>query len=344
MPMTIRSTGKRLCSISIAIFLVTCAVGCDSDSSEVVTTLPDFDLIWEEAAARYQHFELKAIDWTEVRARLRPIAESATGTEAVDVLADLLAELKDPHVTITISGRRRVPYLSVRTVRDEGAFDPSIARDMLISSETLASGDLEYGMLPNDIGYIRLKTFLERVDADFDTALLALEQATGMIIDVRANSGGALDVLTAVPGRFTDQAFTGIPVFILGEPTTRPVVTPTGPLQYLKPTVVLSDGKTVSAGESFTETMKQIKSVVVIGDTTAGAGGAFSEELPGIIELSRGIKAAIPTAETRHFDGTALEWNGVAPDIRVEQSATDAAAGMDKQLEFAISYLLSGGN
>ena len=148
-----------------------------------------------------------------------------------------------------------------------------------------------------------------------------------------------MDVLTAIAGRFTTTAFTGIPTFLLGAPLASPRVVPTGEFRYTKPTVVLINGTTFSAGESFTEVMKQIPSVTAIGDTTAGGGGGFTPEEPGIIEMPSGRRAAIPTAELRRYDGMPMEWLGVPPDMRVVQTVQDTENIIDKQLAFAVEFL-----
>ncbi len=117
----------------------------------------------------------------------------------------------------------------------------------------------------------------------------------------------------------------------------------TGTFQYTKRVVLLINGVTVSAGESFTVMMKRIPSVTAIGDTTAGGGACFLPDVRhnGIIQMSSGRSAWIPTVDLRQYDGTPVEWLGVPPDIRVAQTMVDIENNIDKQLEFATEFLQS---
>ena len=47
----------------------------------------------------------------------------------------------------------------------------------------------------------------------------------------------------------------------------------------------------------------------------------------------------IPTGYGLRYDGQQIEWLGVPPDIRVEQTEDDIINGRDKQLEYAIDLL-----
>ncbi len=324
-------------------FFMMIVSGCDGGNiTEPGGELPDFEITWQSADRSYTHFELKEIDWDEVYQKLLLRAQQAKGDEIIPVLFDLLAELKDPHVWFRAGGKTVNPYQSFRSERDEGAFSFDVVERVITGSvRSEAAGRIRFGMLAGNIGYVYLSAFTDKVGSEFSTALASVQNTDGLIIDVRANEGGALDVLTAIAGRFTTTTFTGIPTFLLGEPLASPRVVPTGEFQYTKPTVVLINGTTFSAGESFTEVMKQIPSVTAIGDTTAGGGGGFTPEEPGIIEMPSGRRAAIPTAELRRYDGMPMEWLGVPPDIRVPQTMADIENNIDKQLEFAVEFLKS---
>jgi len=323
-------------------FFLLIVSGCSGNITEPGSELPDFEITWQTADRSYTHFELKGIDWDEVYQRLLPRAQQAKGDEIIPVLFDLLAELKDPHVWFRSGGKTVNPYQSFRSERDEGAFSLDVVERVITGSvRSEADGRIRFGMFAGNIGYIYLSVFSDKVGTGFSTALTSVQSTNGLIIDVRANEGGALDVLTAIAGRFTTTAFTGIPTSLLGAPLASPRVVPTGEFRYTKPTVVLINGTTFSAGESFTEVMKQIPSVTAIGDTTAGGGGGFTPEEPGIIEMPSGRRAAIPTAELRRYDGMPMEWLGVPPDIRIAQTMVDIENSIDKQLKFAVEFLKS---
>ncbi len=105
------------------------------------------------------------------------------------------------------------------------------------------------------------------------------------------------------------------------------------------PIVVLINGVCYSTGDIFPEVMKQISSVTVIGDTTAGGSSGSTSSAPAEYELPSDKIIFVGTTDWRGYDGSPLEWIGCLPDILVEQTEEDVKNGSDKQLEFAINFL-----
>jgi C-terminal processing protease CtpA/Prc len=85
--------------------------------------------------------------------------------------------------------------------------------------------------------------------------------------------------------------------------------------------------------------MKQLPNVTVVGDTTAGAGCNDREGFRGNRRLPSGKLIHIPTWCITRYDGVPWEVVGIAPDIRVVQTAEDVRQGFDRQLEFALDLL-----
>lgn len=324
-----------------AIILACALVACSTEPNVPVVGLEQFDRLWSILDTAYVHFQLKGIDWNEVRSRLRPRAEMASGNGLAPILHDLVGELRDPHASITANGQRAAPYSSPRTLRDAGAFTRDVVAQ-LTNLQSVSGGRIVYGVLPGNIGYVHLADFLDDRLAEWPTVFSALANTDGMIVDVRDNSGGSLDAILGIVGYFTDRSRGGIPVFVRGRQVPSPsIVPPASSAHYANPTVTLINGGTVSAGESFTVMMGEMPQVLIVGDTTAGGGGSFSDAEPGIIELADRWYAKVPTTDLRRYDGTPVEWLGMPPDMRVAQSPTDATAGLDRQLAAALNYLTS---
>ena len=107
-----------------------------------------------------------------------------------------------------------------------------------------------------------------------------------------------------------------------------------------KAVVVLINGTTISAGELMAEYMRQINFVTIMGDTTNGAGCAdIYEEIEGDYFLPSGRYIKVGNSYALRFDGVPIEWNGIPPDVLIQQSRADFIAGRDKQLESAINFL-----
>jgi len=73
----------------------------------------------------------------------------------------------------------------------------------------------------------------------------------------------------------------------------------------------------------------------IIGGTTGGGGG-----IPEIFILSKSrLRIKIPTRCEMRYDGEFMDWNGIPPDILVSQCKKDIDNGIDKQWDYAITYL-----
>jgi carboxyl-terminal processing protease len=301
--------------------------------------LQDFTDACATIRENYPYFQFKGINWDSVCALYLPRARQAQGDEIYSVLFDLLKELKDGHVELETTGGFPVRvYQTPRELRDKDAYNPLVVRKYFHAELRLTgSNNIEYGIMDGNIGYVYLSTFHEGSWInDFAGVLDYLQNTKGLIVDVRDNSGGTDITSRVVVGRFLISRMPYPSSYMKGILITDPnaFLQPLGPFRYAQPVVVLINGRSSSMAEGFAEQMKQIPTVTVLGDTTAGAGGE-----PRVFVLSSGRKIRVSTKDIRRYDGQPQEWNGIPPTIRVPQSATDAGAGRDKQLEYAIELL-----
>ena len=300
----------------------------------------DFKAVWSRINEVYPYLDFKDINWDSIYTVYRPRAEQAKGDEFYLVLWDLLAELKDGHVYYRTPGGGEVyPYVPARHLKDRHAYSPFVVRSYFDKALRLSkSGTLEYELLPGNIGYVFISTFHEDFLADeFPDVLLYLKNSKGLIIDIRQKIGGDYRNIEAVVTRFLTEPLERNDAYSDGVKWVMPPFEPQGPFQYTHPVVVLINGSTFSAGEFTTEILKQLPQVTAVGDTTGGgsAGGGDSS----LYRLPSGKWIQIDFIDFRRYDGLPWEWLGVAPDIRVEQTAADVSAGRDKQLEYAIELL-----
>src|SRR5690606_40463456 len=95
---------KRLLQIlvfALSFFLVSCEEHLISQDPRS-DNLSNFDFLWEDVKTRYSFFELKEIDWEEIRRKYRPLVQHQMNSqELFDLMADMLYELKDGHVNLT---------------------------------------------------------------------------------------------------------------------------------------------------------------------------------------------------------------------------------------------------
>jgi hypothetical protein len=302
----------------------------------------DFEAAWERVNTIYPYLEFKKINWDSIYLVYKPRAEQSTGDEIYTVLIDMLGELKDMHVHVkTYGGKLIETYLGPRWVKDQYAFHPVVVsnyfdKELRVNGE----GNFEYEVIPGNVGYIYIGSFnIANFKNPFYEALDYVKNTKALILDSRHNNGGGFTQVETVVSRFITSPLEKPEYYLLGEPIQLPPLEPQGPFQYINPVIVLINGVCISSGDYFPEMMKQISTVTVVGDTTAGASAGSTVEVPAEYTLPSGKKILVGTADFHRYDGLPWEWIGVAPDILVEQTKEDLADGRDKQLEFAINML-----
>ena len=152
----------------------------------------------------------------------------------------------------------------------------------------------------------------------------------GMVIDVRDNVGGftadrVLNIL-GVQRHSWSVARHGNPAYLAGY-WGRPV--------FDKPIVVLCNQNTVSNGEIFSHAIKQLGRGKLVGVQTNG----------GVIATGERKVLDLGSFRCAHYgwytlDGTDMELHGAVPDVTVDLTPADTAAGRDPQLDAAIDVLL----
>lgn len=251
-------------------------------------------------------------------------ASFASGREfAAAVTADLQAVAKDGHLKL-------VP--------------PDIIRQRLGGPPPVGSSGsaiAKSGWLAPGVAYISFVGFPgDEVTTKEVAAFLAeYRSATTLIVDVRDNRGGGLaemDLMFAqlfdkptelvrMDTRLAVQQEQGSPFD--GSPTVAKAEGPAGVARQVHNAIpaaagatmaktkvyLLTSGRTASAGEHFSLSLKRTHRATLIGETTRGAGhyGGF-EQLPG------GYAAFIPVGRTFDPDtGEGWEGKGVRPDVEV---------------------------
>lgn len=326
----------------------TAPVGCEAwivTAPESNQNLADFEVAWGWVDSVYPAFDFKQIDWDSIHSEYGPRAERALGDELYQVLHDMLAELADSHVYHkTNGGARFFPHMSPRLLADRNTFSAQLVRSYFDGELRVAGKDgVEFGILSDNVGYIRITHFNEEgMMDDFPSVMAFVGHTDGLIIDVRNNTGGDHDKVEAVVRMFIDLpmawplAFQADGILVEPWPAMRPDDVHD---RYVNPVVVLMNGASLSSGELFPEVMKQLPNVTTVGDTTAGAGCNDRGEFRGDRRLPSGKLIHIPTWCISRYDGVPWELVGIPPDIRVVQTELDVAHGIDRQLEYAIGLL-----
>ena len=131
-----------------------------------------------------------------------------------------------------------------------------------------------YGMLANNVGYIKLDKFLENSAQEVKDALAELKKnnINGLVLDLRFNGGGILQEAVKIVNLFVDK---GVTVVIQkGRNREKSITynTFSTPLEPNLPLVVLVNNRSASASEIVAGSLQDLDRAVVIGQRSFGKG------------------------------------------------------------------------
>ena len=161
------------------------------------------------------------------------------------------------------------------------------------------------------IGYIHIKAFDDITWKDFSDSYskLMAQDIDGLILDVRNNPGGALDVVINIADNFLDEG-----VIVTTKDKKGNVATEKSDANASDiPMVVLQNENSASASEILAGAMKDRGRAKVIGTQSFGKG-----VVQKVFNLEDGAGAKITISEYFTPNGTQINKVGVTPDIKVE--------------------------
>ena len=194
-------------------------------------------------------------------------------------------------------------------------------------------------MLDHNIAYIQITVFGDTTASDFQTQLSALmaQNPSGIILDLRDNTGGYLDAGIAVASEFIDHGV------IVTEQYGANSKIPNLPHQAIAgglatniPLVVIVNEYTASASEIVSGAIQVDGRGKLVGVGTYGKG-TVQDWYP----LSDGGTARISIARWLLPNGDNLDKKGLTPDVIVQMTQDDFNAGKDPQLDAAVQLLLN---
>lgn len=225
--------------------------------------------------------------------------------------------------------------VSVKVLRDGEYIDVNITRKV-VDVPTVKHEIIENG----DIGYIYVSGFDKVTSTQFRQALDDIEakNAKALIVDIRDNGGGMLDVVVDMLDRLLPE---GLLVYTETNQGRDEEYYSTNEEYYDKPMAVLINGYSASASEVFAGAVQDYKAGTIIGTTSYGKGIVQS-----IFSLNKdGDGSAIKLTTARYYtpNGRNIHGIGITPDITVEYNdeLVEERDGLyyDNQMLMAISVL-----
>lgn len=199
--------------------------------------------------------------------------------------------------------------------------------------------NLRYSFVENkDIGYIKIDLFSTNINKQLENALFQLNKYSGLIIDLRNNSGGYLE-----------EAYQTAEIFLLKGSVIYSLLQKDNKKQEFKdktndkqdvPIVVLVNGNTASAAEILAAALKDSYGAVLVGSQTYGKG-----KVQHTYSLSSGEMVKYTASLWYRPNGTNIDGTGIIPDYQVENDFETNEANetilIDNQYKKAIDIIIN---
>jgi carboxyl-terminal processing protease len=193
--------------------------------------------------------------------------------------------------------------------------DPSTGkkRSVIIKRANITLQSVTWRMLPElGIAHVRIAFFSKGTSQELGKALGTIEKqgAKGVVLDLRNDPGGLLDMAVGVASRFLDSGT------VLQEKDAkgklRTVSVETGGGKCGLPLVVLINAGTASASEIVAGALQDAKRAVLVGEKTFGTGTVLN-----VVPLSDGSALQLAVLEWLTPNGRVIWHKGITPDFTV---------------------------
>jgi carboxyl-terminal processing protease len=229
-------------------------------------------------------------------------------------LIDAVKKLRGPEGTaVTISIFRK------------GFTEP---KDFTLTRAVIQIKSVRWKKLPDDIGYVKLRSFQKSTSDELEAALHDLEEQSirALVLDLRNNPGGLLEQAIAVSDEFIEggKLIVYTKGRLAGQNMKGYSKNDRAHLEF--PMVILLNGGSASASEIVAGALQDMGRATVVGTQSFGKGSVQT-----IIPLSDGSGLRLTTAKYYTPSGREINGKGITPDIIVEEAKPQEQAEEGKQ-------------
>lgn len=229
---------------------------------------------------------------------LAPQLDGLATNEAAQKAASLIRGAKGTTVNLTIFRSSSNETLAFAIVRD-----------------AIPLVSVRGKLLDGNIAYIQMSGFNETTTAELDRALneLLAQQPKGLILDLRNNPGGLLNVAQETLGRFLPGGVALKERFSNGSEQALDVIRSNDdPRAFDMPMIVLTNAGSASASEIVAGALRDRQRATLLGEKTFGKGSVQSVE-----RLGDGSSARITIARWLTPEGREIHKKGIDPTLYV---------------------------
>lgn len=197
---------------------------------------------------------------------------------------------------------------------------------------------VEYKMLDHNIGYIEVSSFYEVTAQQYIAAVKDLESQgmEGLIVDLRNNGGGLLDIATEMLDYMLPAG-----KIVYTEDKDGNIIeeyNSTDDEQFTKPLAVLVNGYSASASEIFAGAIKDYGIGSLVGSNTFGKG-----IVQRMFPLTDGSAIKLTIAKYFTPKGNDIHEEGIKPDVEEvfdSEAYKESEGEKDNQLQAAVNNVL----
>lgn len=186
--------------------------------------------------------------------------------------------------------------------------------ELEVTRKEVETKTVTYTMLENKIGYVAIAGFKDTTVQQFNDAIDALQKdkMAGLILDVRNNGGGSLDVVVKITDRLLSK---GLIVYTRDKYDKGDDYYAKDKKELDLPMVLLVNENSASASEVFAGALRDHKLATLVGTKTFGKGIVQS-----IFSLQDGTAIKLTTSKYYTPKGYNIHDVGIQPDIQIEMN------------------------
>jgi len=211
-------------------------------------------------------------------------------------------------------------------------------KDVKITRGTIVIPSMKWSLENGEIAYIKIFQFDQNLESAFKKASYEIlgSSAKKIILDLRNNPGGYLEICLKIAGWFLESGQT-ITIEDFGGNKPQQVFAAEGNSAFVNfPIVVLINEGSASASEILAGALRDNRGVKLIGMKSFGKGSVQE-----VVDLRGGSFLKITIAKWMTPTGNVISEVGLEPDIKIEIANEDTENKKDAQLEKALEIIKS---
>lgn len=215
----------------------------------------------------------------------------------------------------------------------EGWSEP---RDFEITRAVIEIPSLQWEVVEGNVAHVKLFHFSDQASRTFSTAVgeILSSPADRIVLDLRNNPGGFLEVAVDIAGWFLDRGQTVVIEDFGGELQEQTYEARGNGRLGSYPLIILMNEGSASASEILAGALRDHKGAQIVGEKSFGKGSVQQLET-----LAEGAALKVTVANWLTPLRNLITDVGLEPDVTVELTAEDFDQGLDPQLDKALELV-----